>query len=150
MGAGILTSITGNRADGVIWDDLIKGREQADSPQVRQKTWEAYFDDLLTRKKPNAFEIGITTRWQLTAGELSERTQLSPGATTAAIERLESAGYAVRTRDEADGQLAQHVVQEALDVGGRDLEPPDRDLPALLQRLDRVEPQFIAGAEHQN
>ncbi len=31
MGAGVLTGITGNRADGVIWDDLIKGREQADS-----------------------------------------------------------------------------------------------------------------------
>lgn len=63
MAAGILTGITGNRADGVIWDDLIKGREQADSPIVRQKTWEAYVDDLLTRKKPKAWEIGITTRW---------------------------------------------------------------------------------------
>lgn len=63
MAAGILTGITGNRADGVIWDDLIKGREQADSDVVRQKTWEAYVDDLLTRKKPKAFEIGISTRW---------------------------------------------------------------------------------------
>lgn len=63
MGAGLLSGITGNRADGVIWDDLIKGREQADSELVRQKTWEAYLDDLLTRKKPRAFEIGITTRW---------------------------------------------------------------------------------------
>jgi predicted phage terminase large subunit-like protein len=63
MGAGLLTGITGNRADGVIWDDLIKGREQADSALMRQKTWEAYCDDLLTRKKPAAWEIGITTRW---------------------------------------------------------------------------------------
>lgn len=63
MGAGILAGITGNRADGVIWDDLIKGREQAESDVVRSKTWEAYFDDLLTRKKPNAWEIGVTTRW---------------------------------------------------------------------------------------
>lgn len=63
MGAGILAGITGNRADGVIWDDLIRGREQADSDVIRQKTWDAYFDDLLTRKKPGAWEIGITTRW---------------------------------------------------------------------------------------
>lgn len=63
MAAGILTGITGNRADGVIWDDLIKGREQADSEIIRQKTWDAYVDDLLTRKKPKAFEIGVTTRW---------------------------------------------------------------------------------------
>lgn len=63
MAAGILTGITGNRADGVIWDDPIKGREQADSDVTRNKTWDAYFDDLLTRKKPNAWEIGITTHW---------------------------------------------------------------------------------------
>lgn len=63
MGAGILTGITGNRADGIVWDDLIKGREQADSEVIRQKTWEAYGDDLLTRKKPQAWEIGVTTRW---------------------------------------------------------------------------------------
>jgi len=63
MGAGILSGITGNRADGVVWDDLIKGRENADSELMRQKTWDAYFDDVLTRKKPDAWEIGITTRW---------------------------------------------------------------------------------------
>jgi predicted phage terminase large subunit-like protein len=63
MGAGILAGITGNRADGIVWDDLIKGRDQADSRLIRDKTWEAYTDDLLTRKKPGAFEIGITTRW---------------------------------------------------------------------------------------
>ena len=63
MGVGILSGITGNRADGVVWDDLIKGRENADSALMRQKTWDAYFDDVLTRKKPDAWEIGITTRW---------------------------------------------------------------------------------------
>lgn len=64
MAAGILTGITGNRVDGVIWDDLIKGREQADSDVIRQKTWDAYFDDLLTRKKPRTgWEVGISTRW---------------------------------------------------------------------------------------
>lgn len=63
MAAGILTGITGNRMDGIIWDDLIKGREQADSETIRSKTWDAYMDDLLTRKKPHSFEIGITTRW---------------------------------------------------------------------------------------
>jgi predicted phage terminase large subunit-like protein len=63
MGAGILSGITGNRADGIIWDDLIRGRDQADSRLIRQKTWDAYFDDLLTRKKPDAWEVGISTRW---------------------------------------------------------------------------------------
>lgn len=63
MAAGILTGITGNRVDGVIWDDLIKGREQADSEVIRNKTWDAYMDDLMTRKKPHAWEVAINTRW---------------------------------------------------------------------------------------
>lgn len=63
MAAGILTGITGNRADGIIWDDLIKGRESADSETIRQKTFDEYMESLLSRKKPTAWEVGITTRW---------------------------------------------------------------------------------------
>ena len=63
VAAGILTGITGYRFDWIVWDDLIKGREQADSDVIRQKTWDAYMDDLMTRKKPRAAEIGISTRW---------------------------------------------------------------------------------------
>lgn len=63
MAAGILTGITGNRVDGVIWDDLIKGREQAESETIRNKTWDEYMDSLMTRKKPHAFEVAINTRW---------------------------------------------------------------------------------------
>ena len=63
MCGGILSGITGNRCDGLIWDDLIKGREQADSETIRNKTWDAYVDDALTRKKPSAWEVGIITRW---------------------------------------------------------------------------------------
>jgi predicted phage terminase large subunit-like protein len=63
MAKGILTGITGNRVDGIIWDDLIKGREQADSKPIRDKTWDAYMDDLQTRRKPTTWEVGINTRW---------------------------------------------------------------------------------------
>jgi predicted phage terminase large subunit-like protein len=63
MAAGILTGITGNRADGIIWDDLVKGRQDADSEVIRQKTWDEYMESLLSRKKPTSFEVGISTRW---------------------------------------------------------------------------------------
>jgi len=63
MATGILSGITGNRVDGVIWDDLIKGRAEADSKIVRDKTGEAYMNDLMTRKKPGGFEVAIGTRW---------------------------------------------------------------------------------------
>jgi predicted phage terminase large subunit-like protein len=62
MAAGILTGITGNRVDGIIWDDLIKGREAADSKVQRDKVWDAYMDDLQTRRKPTTWEVGIITR----------------------------------------------------------------------------------------
>lgn len=63
MAGGILSGITGNRAHGLIIDDPIKGREQADSETIRQKTWEAYQDDLRTRLVPGGWEIIIQTRW---------------------------------------------------------------------------------------
>jgi predicted phage terminase large subunit-like protein len=64
MGAGILAGITGNRADGLIIDDPLKGREAADSLVIRDKTWEAYVSDLRTRLKPKTgWIIMILTRW---------------------------------------------------------------------------------------
>jgi predicted phage terminase large subunit-like protein len=61
--AGILSGITGFRADGLIWDDLTKGRKEADSETIRNDTYNAYIDDARSRKKPLAWEVGIGTRW---------------------------------------------------------------------------------------
>lgn len=63
MSCGILSGITGNRADGVVLDDPIKGRAEADSETIRNRTWEAYQDDLMTRLKPGGWQIMILTRW---------------------------------------------------------------------------------------
>ena len=63
MAAGILSGVTGNRANGIIIDDPIKGREQANSETIRQKTWDSYQDDLLTRLIPGGWLCIIQTRW---------------------------------------------------------------------------------------
>ena len=64
MAAGMLSGVTGNRAYGMVIDDPIKGREDADSVVVRDKTWEAYLSDLRTRIIPRVgFIIMILTRW---------------------------------------------------------------------------------------
>jgi predicted phage terminase large subunit-like protein len=63
MAAGILAGITGNRADGLIIDDPIKGRADSDSVTIRDKVWEAYKTDLRTRLKPGGFITIIQTRW---------------------------------------------------------------------------------------
>ena len=63
MSGGILSGLTGNRADGIVWDDLISGRQDADSETIRNTTWNEYRDSLLSRLKPGGWEIGIQTRW---------------------------------------------------------------------------------------
>ena len=63
MACGILGGVTGNRANGIIIDDPIKGREQANSETIRQKTFDAYEDDLKTRLIPGGWIVLIQTRW---------------------------------------------------------------------------------------
>jgi hypothetical protein len=63
MSGGILSGITGNRADALIIDDPVKGRHEADSETVRKRTLEEYQDSLRTRLKPGGITILIQTRW---------------------------------------------------------------------------------------
>lgn len=63
MGGGILSGITGNRADFIPIDDPIKGRQEADSEVTRRRTLEAYQDDILTRLKPGGSVMLTQTRW---------------------------------------------------------------------------------------
>lgn len=63
IACGILGGVTGNRAHGLVIDDPVKGRQEADSKVVRDRTWEAYQDDLLTRLIPGGWVVIINTRW---------------------------------------------------------------------------------------
>lgn len=63
IACGILGGVTGNRAHGIVIDDPVKGRQEADSQVVRERTWDAYQDDLLTRLIPGGWVVIINTRW---------------------------------------------------------------------------------------
>lgn len=65
LAAGILGGITSARADLLIIDDPVAGREEADSEPMRRKILAAYEDDLATRLKPKASVILMQTRWHL-------------------------------------------------------------------------------------
>lgn len=58
-------SITGESLDVGIIDDPIKGREEANSPAIRDKTWDWFTDDFLTRFSDAGGLISIATRWHL-------------------------------------------------------------------------------------
>ena len=63
LATGVGGAVTGNRADGAIIDDPVKGREEASSALVRERTKDWYRDDLWTRLKPGAWIVLIMTRW---------------------------------------------------------------------------------------
>ena len=63
MAAGLLAGITGNRADGLVIDDPVANREQADSATLREKTYNEYIDTAMTRAKPSMWALIIQTRW---------------------------------------------------------------------------------------
>jgi predicted phage terminase large subunit-like protein len=68
---GVDGSVTGRRADLGIIDDPVKGRAEADSPTVREHTWQWYQSDFWTRLKPGAALLYIGTRWN--DGDLAGR-----------------------------------------------------------------------------
>lgn len=63
LACGIMGGVTGNRGHGIVVDDPIKGRQEADSQVTRNSTYAAYEDDLLTRLIPGGWVVLINTRW---------------------------------------------------------------------------------------
>lgn len=63
IATGIGGSITGEGADLLILDDLIKNRQEADSITYRNMVWDEWQNTLLTRLQPDGAVILIMTRW---------------------------------------------------------------------------------------
>jgi predicted phage terminase large subunit-like protein len=63
LAAGVGASIAGRRGDLGLMDDPVKSREDADSERSREKVWQWYVNDFLTRLKPSASQILVMTRW---------------------------------------------------------------------------------------
>lgn len=60
---GVFGGVTGNRSDLLCADDLVAGREEAESEIIRDKTNAAVKDDLFTRLKPFGKVLMTLTRW---------------------------------------------------------------------------------------
>lgn len=71
-----------------------------------------------------------------TAGRLAAHTGLTSGATTAAIDRLEQAGFVVRRRDADDRRV---VLVEVVEAGARLIYPFYRP---IVGRLEKVHKKF--------
>ena len=64
ISVGLGGSITGEGADLLILDDLIKNRQEAESATMRKRIWDEWQDTLSTRLHPGAAVILIMTRWR--------------------------------------------------------------------------------------
>ena len=56
-------ALTGKGAHLIITDDLVKSRAEVESALTRERDWDWFTNDLLTRKQPGAAHISIMTRW---------------------------------------------------------------------------------------
>lgn len=68
-------SLTGNRVDCLILDDLYKNAMEADSPRIRENCWEWYVSVVRTRLHNASRELVVFTRWheEDLIGELRRR-----------------------------------------------------------------------------
>ncbi len=60
---GVGGGLTGRGADIALIDDLVKNREEAESPTIREKIWNWYRSTLYTRLSPQGAIILVMTRW---------------------------------------------------------------------------------------
>lgn len=58
-------AVTGESLDLAIIDDPLKGREEANSKTIREKTWDWFTDDFFTRFSEHAGLLMILTRWHI-------------------------------------------------------------------------------------
>jgi hypothetical protein len=63
VSVGIGGSVTGRRANLLVFDDPIKNAEEANSPAHRHKVWEFFQSAAYTRLTPDGAIVIIMTRW---------------------------------------------------------------------------------------
>jgi DNA-binding MarR family transcriptional regulator len=105
-------------------------------------------DLVATRVGINSTDLECLDLLQLdgpsTAGQMSARSGLTTGATTAMIDRLEKAGYVRRRRDASDRRL---VVVEVLDNCGSHItplyQPIQKDLEKVHARYSNRELEIV-------
>lgn len=130
-------SLTGNRVDCFILDDLYKDAMEANSPIVRENCWEWYTSVVKTRMHNTSQELIVFTRWheEDLIGSLRQMEQVVDMTSWDDVERV------------GDGWL--HLNFEAIKTGEKsEIDPreagealwPERQSVALLEQKRRLDP----------
>lgn len=123
-------SITGEGLDIGVIDDPVKGREEASSETIRDKTWEWFTDDFFTRFSEHAGLLAILTRWHVDdpIGRFIERM---PGVKVVSRPAIATEDEACRKKGEA-------------------LFPELKSLEFLLERKSIMFPPYWEALHQQN
>lgn len=62
---GLGGSITGRGGDLIVIDDYCKKREEAESEAYRRRVWDAFTDDVMTRRAPTCIVVVCATPWHV-------------------------------------------------------------------------------------
>lgn len=83
-------SLTGNRVDVMILDDLYKDAAEANSPLIRQGTWDWFVSVARTRLHNNSQELIVFTRWHDDdlVGRIAQKEVIVDVTDTAQIQNL--------------------------------------------------------------
>lgn len=130
-------SLTGNRVDCFILDDLYKDAMEANSPIVRENCWEWYTSVVKTRMHNTSQELIVFTRWheEDLIGSLRQMEHVADMTSWDDVERV------------GDGWL--HLNFEAIKTGEKsEIDPreagealwPERQSVALLEQKRRLDP----------
>jgi len=78
--SGILGSLTGQGYNLGICDDYFRGRADAESETMRNKTWDAFTNDFMTRRAPVSITILLATRFHVddVIGRIEEKMKTDP------------------------------------------------------------------------
>jgi predicted phage terminase large subunit-like protein len=60
---GITGSMAGQGGNLLILDDFCRGRAEAESATIRERTWNAFTNDFMTRRAPVSIVFVLATRW---------------------------------------------------------------------------------------
>lgn len=118
---GVGGAIAGVGADLVVLDDPVKSRAEAESPAYRERLWDWYRDDIVTRLEPDGQMILTMTRWH--EDDLAGRILASEEASDWRIVNLEAL---CETEDDPLGRARGEALC------------PERFDEAQLQRLRRI------------
>ena len=147
-------SLTGNRVDCFLLDDLYKDAMEANSPLVRENCWEWYTSVVRTRMHNDSRELLVFTRWheEDLIGMLRQRepvVELRAWEDLALQQIAELCRAARRLREVARDAVAGHAQRNGADLGlvvaDVPVIPLDDQLGVDLAKAEQGHPAAVLG-----